>query len=338
MYKFYSIVIFFCFLLGCTYKTGDRITAVVPDNSYPRWLKNTKYHTDQTSGITFIGTNKNNEKIFLLADDIGKIHHLKIKSDTIFSFSPVYLSSEVKAYLDTFPKWDFEEIVYDKFTKSSYLSIEGNGVHFKKFVGIYKIGFPGNNPFADSIVSISRLNITPQKEFLEYTAPNIGYEGLTNDKNNLYLGLEGFERNNLFADSTYIYIVNKKNLKIIKKVGTKNLGLATVCGLYSLGERELIGIDRNDKKIFYIKFDKNYNVVDSSTFQLESPIPEYHKFVYVASLEGITVDDNNNVYLVDDPWKTFFVPPKQVYDQLDAETQNNFNNFIPVIYKYKLKY
>ena len=83
-------------------------------------------HSDQTSGITFIKSTSQNKKIFLIADDIGKIYHFKIQNDTIFTFEPVHFSPQVIAYLDTFPKADFEEIVYDKYTGNVYLSIEGN--------------------------------------------------------------------------------------------------------------------------------------------------------------------------------------------------------------------
>jgi hypothetical protein len=47
------------------------------------------------------------------------------------------------------------------------------------------------------------------------------------------------------------------------------------------------------------------------------------------------MDDDDNIYIVDDPWKEVFVPEEEILDQLDNETINNFKEFIPIIFKYK---
>ena len=275
-------------------------------------------------------------KTFLLADDIGKIHHLKIENDTIFHLSPVILNKDVQNYLKDFPKGDFEEITYDKFTNSVYLSIEGDGPSYNKFVGIYKIKFKNDDVFADTLTGISKLNITPASLFYKYTRDNIGYEGLTVDRNYFYLGLEGFEDEGVFADSTLIFIVDKKNLKIIKEINTKPYNIFTVCGLYSDADNSIYGIDRNSKKIFHIMLNKSLDVESVEETNLKSGIPSYSSFSYVASLESITMDDEKNIYLVDDPWKAYFIPSDEVLKKLDENTVQNFNDFVPVIFKYKL--
>jgi hypothetical protein len=48
------------------------------------------------------------------------------------------------------------------------------------------------------------------------------------------------------------------------------------------------------------------------------------------------MDSQNNIFLVDDPWKTFFIPSTEILNQLDSLTVNHFRNFVPVIYKYLL--
>ncbi len=336
---FITFVILFSFLIGCNSSPVKRNFDVVKDPAYPRWLKSGNYNTEQTSGICFLGFGKDGEKNFLLADDIGKIHHFSIKNDTVFSFSPVFFGKNAVSFLDTFPKWDFEEIVRDKYTNSTYLSIEGNKPDQQKYVGIYKLIFNNNNVYSDTVVEIEKLHIKPQKLFLKYTADNIGYEGLAVDKNYFYLGLEGFSDSGVFADSTFLFIVDKKNLQIIKQINTRPFGIHTICGLYSDKDNSLYGIDRNNKKLFHLSFEVSagiFSVKDYGLSDIQINIPGYPQYVYVASLESITMDNDKNIYLVDDPWKTFFIPSKRILANLDSITINNFKNFVPIIFNFNL--
>ncbi len=338
--KFNKIFPFFFFLiiLGCYNAPEKSNLKINEDASYPRWLKSGNYYTQQTSGNCFLGLDKEGNKNFLLADDIGKIHHFKIKDDTIFSFSTVVFGENVKDYLKNFPKWDFEEIVFDKYTNSVYLSIEGNNPEPQKFVGIYKLIFNKNDVYSDTVAGIEKLNVTPEKLFLKYTAGNIGYEGLAVDKNYFYLGLEGFMSSGIFADSTFLFIVNKKDLRIIKQIDTKPFGIHTICGLYSDADNSVYGVDRNNKKLFHLLFDreKNFSVKKFELAEIPTNIPGYPVYDYVAALESITMDDNKNIYFIDDPWKTFYVPQEYILEKLDSITVNNFKKFIPIIYKFKL--
>ena len=52
----------------------------------------------------------------------------------------------------------------------------------------------------------------------DVVAANVGYEGLAVDENNFYLGLEGIVNNGNFADSTFIFVVDKQSLIIKKKI------------------------------------------------------------------------------------------------------------------------
>ena len=324
------------FIFGCESPTEKKDTVLNEDSHYPRWMQSDSIHSDQTSGITFIKST-NQKKIFLIADDIGKIYHFTIENDTVFNFEPVNFSPYVVAYLDTFPKADFEEIVYDKYTGNVYLSIEGNNPDPKKFVGIYKLNFENDNVLSNYLMSMEKLKITPSDLFTKYVANNIGYEGLAVDENHFYLGLEGFSEQNIFADSTLLFIVDKNNLEIKKTISTKSLGIGTICGLYSDKNNSIYGIDRNSKKLFHIEIDNSLNVISSYTKNLKSSIPGYPKYDYVAALESITSDDDNNFYLVDDPWKTYYIPSQDILSHLDPKTINNFKEFIPVIYKYSFQ-
>ncbi len=338
MKQIFTHIILCCLLVtGCSQKQEPvKSFTITADENYPRWLKDTITYTDQTSGIAFIGRDDDNAKVFLLADDVGKIHHLKIKDDTLFSLSPVYFSEEVKEFLKPFPKLDFEEIVYDKKEGKIFLSIEGNRPRPEQTVGVFELTFKGNDFFSDSILSIQKLLFTPEETFLKYIGNNIGYEGLAIDDNYFYLGLEGFLSDNLFADSTIIFIAEKKSKKIIKKISTKEFGIHTVCGLFSDENYSIWGIDRNNKTLFHLQFDEKLDVISVFKKQIQTSIPGYPQLDYVAALESLTIDDDNNLYLVDDPWRTYYIPPGEILNQLDEKTINNFKKFIPIIYLYRL--
>jgi hypothetical protein len=299
---------------------------------FPRWLKDHSYSTEQTSGITFIGRDAYNSKTFLLADDVGKIHYLKIKEDTLFDLSPVCFSSEAQKFLSGFPKADFEDITYDKFSGSIFISIEGNNDP-AKYTGIFKINFENNDLFSGKINSFQKIKVYPEKIFLKYAGDNTGYEGLAADSEYLYLGLEGFVENGLFSDSTLILIVSKKDLMIKKIVTTPELGIQTICGLYPYGNKDIIGIDRNKRQLFRLIFDENFNVNKCFIKDVDVHIPSFPAFSYVASLESVSMDDENNIFLVDDPWTQFFIPSGEILQKLDAETVKNLTGFVPVIYK-----
>ncbi|MGB5530234.1 MAG: hypothetical protein WBQ32_09700 [Ignavibacteriaceae bacterium] len=202
--------------------------------NYPRWLKSNSYHTDQTSGITFLREKEDSTNEFLLADDIGKIHRLFIKDDTVFNFSEINFSNEVSSYLADFPKLDFEEILYDKFTNKIYITIEGNGDSHLLYHGVFELKFKDNNIFQDSVFALEKLNFTPKEIFYNYLEPNTGYEGLAVDEKFFYLGLEAIlTQEGSFSGHSLIRIADKKSLAIVKEITTEDLEISTVCGLYS---------------------------------------------------------------------------------------------------------
>jgi hypothetical protein len=303
-------------------------------SDYPRWLLTENNRTDQTSGIAYIKS-ESDEKYFLLADDIGKISMLTIKND-VFEIKTLIFSDSAKNFAASLPKADFEEIVYDPADNSVYVSIEGNGVYFNKYVGIYKIHFLNDKPPFKEISYFEKVEFIPTELFHKYTDKNIGYEGLTVDNNYFYLGLEGFLKNYLFADSALIFIARKSDKTIIKQISTKSFGIHTVCGLYSDKDYSLWGIDRNQRKIFHLMLDKNLDVIDFNLYDCSTQIPGYPNLNYKASFESITMDDEHNLYLVDDPWTEVFVPDQEVLEELDKKTINNFKKYVPIIFKYKI--
>jgi hypothetical protein len=321
--------------ISCNPVTGNKKLQLEKDKNFPLWLAIGDYHTDQTSGIAYINTDGKGFKNFLLADDTGVIHHLVLSENSIVNIKKVSVSAEVDDYFSVFPKKDFEEIVYDKYSNSVYLSVEGNLPAPKDFTGIFRLNFAGNNIFSDSIVSVTKLDIKPAALFTKYLSANIAYEGVSADENYLYLGLEGFQDGKFFADSTILFIVDKVSLSIVKEINTRSLGIHTICGLYSDKNKSLYGIDRNNKKVFHILFNDSMEIIETDTLPVSTNIPGYDSISYVASLESVTLDDEGNLYVVDDPWKTFFIPPQDVLSRLDDKTAGNFKKYIPVLFKFK---
>jgi hypothetical protein len=99
---------------------------------------------------------------------------------------------------------------------------------------------------------------------------------------------------------------------------------------------KIFGIDRNQQNLFVIEFDKDYNVKSHSITKLELPTPSKRNLKYVAAIESITLDNDNFIYVVDDPYKKFYVPPVNVLEQLTETDRKNFKEFIPLLFKYKL--
>jgi hypothetical protein len=336
LYK--KITVFLIALLISSCQQNSTELTISPAKNYPRWLMNNNYHTNQTSGITFLDKSEDGTLQFLLADDIGKIHRFFIKNDTVFSFSEIKFSKQVFEYLSDFPKLDFEEIFFDKFSGKVYLTIEGNGDDYLSYHGIYRLNFKNNDVYQDSIIGFEKLDIKPAELFNKNLGPNIGYEGFTADENYFYLGLENVQTNDgKFSGHTVIRIADKKSLTIIKEISTDSIGIATICGLYSDKDNSLWGIDRNNKKVFKLLLDEYFRIAEIKFFEIKTVIPRYNNFDYTGSLESITIASDKFLFMVDDPWYTYFIPPDEILNQCDEKTKDNFKKFIPVIYKYVIE-
>jgi hypothetical protein len=329
------------FIIGLSLGCSSRITkqdSVNPDNYYPRWLKTDSYRTNQTSGITFISGDESGNDEFILIDDIGKLHRLQILQDTLLNFTPIHFSKEVTNYLETFPKIDFEEITYDKFTNQVYVSIEGNGADFIRYNGIYRLEFEGKNIHNNLINGIKKLEINPDEMFVKYVRENIGYEGLAVSEKYLYLGLEGILNEvNSFSGNTLVLVIDKSTLKILKEVYTGDYNIVSICGLYAESDSLVRGIDRNNKTLFSLNFDDSLNITAHKLMKLKTVIPSYNELEYTGSLESITMNKRKNIFLVDDPWHSYFVPDSTILSKLDQLTVKNFKEFVPIIYKLNIE-
>ena len=338
MTYYLSLILIIGISLSCTSRITIQSDNIIPDDHYPRWLKTESYRTDQTSGITFIAKDKNGADEFLLIDDIGKLHRLQILNDTIFTFNKINFSKEVQDYLNTFPKIDFEEIAYDIFTEEVYIAIEGNGPDFLRYNGIYILEFKDENISNNLITGIEKLDIIPNKIFTDYIQENIGYEGLAVSEKYLYLGLEGIlNKDKSFSSNTLVLVVDKSDLQIVKEIYTEELNIVSICGLYAESDSMVWGIDRNNKTLFYLILDDSLNVTSYKLTKLKTVVPFYDHFEYTGSLESITMNSNKNIFLVDDPWHSRFIPDSTLLDKLDENTIKNYKEFVPIIHKFNIE-
>ena len=85
-----------------------------------------------------------------------------------------------------------------------------------------------------------------------------------------------------------------------------------------------------------LELSEDLEIIDTTSWKLEPTIPGYPEINYIGSIESITIDNDGNIYLVDDPWRKFFIPPDDIIVKLDSQTISNFTNYIPVIFRYKL--
>ena len=324
-------ILFIILLISSSLNSQTLNTELKLTEDFPIWLKLDSTRANQTSGITFL-FDRCGEKYFLLADDIGAIHLLALQGNIITKLAKV----NIQDFFTDYPKLDFEEIVYDRHTESVFLSIEGNGPDSKNLNNIYKLYFKDDDILSCQVDSVQQLNFTPDEVYRKYILYNIGYEGLAIDHKYFYLGLENLFQNFQFVDSTVIFIANKSDLSIIKELNTKDYNVHTICGLFSDADLSLWGIDRNRRKIFHFLFNEQLDVEKFSSYDCSMKIPGYENLNYLPSIESITMDDEQNIYLVDDPWKEVFVPSEEILVQLDQETVTNFKNYTPIIYKYKL--
>lgn len=313
-------------------------------DNYPVWMKDASgKKTDQTSGLNFTGIN-DGKKIFISADDIGKINRIIVdesKNPPEVNIEEINFSDKLKELFSKFKKTDMEEIFYDSVNNKIYLSIEGHEYSsndpeiYRKKEGIYEITFNKDILTSDTLLSIKRLDLP--KEIYRYTFDNIGFEGFAATPEYFFLGLENFQTpKNEFTDSTVIYVINRKTNEL-HSINTRELKISSVSGLYAKDNFNLYGIDRNRRSIFYIRFNPDFSVNKSEIMILDLPIPQHsdmNKLLGTAP-ESITFDYDNNMYVAIDPWKDVYKTDITERKRLSKEELNNFNEFVPILYKFK---
>ena len=118
------LIIIIAFILVTILANGK----VEPVDYYPLWIIDSSgKHTEQTSGIYYLGTH-NEKKVFLTCDDIGRLNKLVIDENKIpptIKIINISFSNQVEDVFSNFRKKDFEGIAFDKMRNKIYLSVEG---------------------------------------------------------------------------------------------------------------------------------------------------------------------------------------------------------------------
>ncbi|MEO8447701.1 MAG: hypothetical protein ABI528_09415 [bacterium] len=322
---------------------------IQPIDNYPIWMKDSAgMQTSQTSGLSYVGM-KDGKKVFISCDDIGKINRLDIDESRIppsITITEISFSEKVRELFAKFKKTDMEEIVYDRPNNKILLSIEGHEYSshdpqiYRKKEGIYEITFNKDILTFDSINTIRRLDFP--KELYTYTFDNIGFEGFAATENYFFIGLENYQAKvpntdrTEFTDSTVLYIYNRKTNEM-KSLGTSELKITSICGLYATDDHNLYGIDRNRRSMFYIKFKDDFTVDKVESEEMDLSIPghkEINKIIGMAP-ESITFDEAMNIYVTIDPWRDFYKPDLAEKKKLSNEELKNFYDGVPVMYKFE---
>ncbi len=234
-----------------------------------------------------------------------------------------------------------EEIFYDKFTNKIFLSIEGHEYSsydpqiYKKKEGIYEITFNKDILTFDTINTIKRITL-PQ-EVYDHTFDNIGFEGFSATENYFFIGLENYSVDGTnFSDSTLIYIWNRKTNEL-KTLNTRDLKISTVCALYAEDDFNLYGIDRNRRRMFYIRFNEDHTVNKSDIRDIDLSIPLHRDINSIIGFapESLTFDAKGNMYVAIDPWTDFYKPDITGRKRLSTGELKNFNDAVPIMYKFK---
>ncbi len=317
---------------------------IQPIGNYPIWMKDSENkQTDQTSGLCYVGE-KEGKKIFISADDIGKINRLEI-DETLnppgLKIIEIAFSEEVNALFQKFKKKDMEDIYFDKPNNKILLAIEGHEYSsldpqiYRKKEGIYEITFNKDILSFDSILTIKRLTLPD--EVYKHTFDNIGFEGFSATENYFFLGLENYQTDGTeFSDSTILYVLNRKTNEL-KSIGTHDLKISTISGLYSTDDYNLYGIDRNRRSMFYINFNEDFSVNKIEIKEMSLPIPFHNEIDMILGIapESITFDGQGDIYVAIDPWQNFYRPDYTSKRKLSPDELNNFSNGVPIMYKFK---
>ncbi|HRE39860.1 MAG TPA: hypothetical protein PLG90_00875 [Ignavibacteria bacterium] len=341
MFKFIFPLIIIGLLLLVPVITQDEID---PETGYPVWLfDSTGDIADQTSGLFFLSS-QNKIKKFLICDDIGAISRIEVdenKNPPDVKIQKIIFSDTVSKFFKTFVKVDFEEVIYDYKTDRILISSEGNNndvntpFRYRKDEGIFSFTLNGDVETADSILNVEKVKA--DTNLFKFTRHNIAFEGFAESDNFYFLGLENYMAHQfVFSDSTEI-LVTDKNLNLIKRISTGGESIVTISGLYAISDKELIGIDRNLRRIFYLKFDNDWKIIENKSVTMNLNVPDYPHISDVVGIapESLTMDNEQNIYVAIDPWKDNFMVDMVDREKLKDRDKKYFLNYTPILYKFK---
>lgn len=311
--------------------------ALEPEPGWPRWLEARDRHTDQTSGLSFVGRDGSGARVFLLADDVGDLWRLRVfGSADSFGLSPIAFEGAAVETLARFPKRDFEEISFCPVTRRVVLSIEGNGpkedaadTTFREWLGVFELRIAPDPTSAARVTSIDRLALPEWSASTRLATKNVGFEAAVLCGDTLLLGLEGVSSGEgLFADSTLFELYDLAR-GTRREFSTHGLSIMTATGLARAPDGRYFGIDRNGYRLFAFRIERDA-IADLRSIALSMPGVRGVPYL-IPSAEAIAIDDEGFVWVVVDPWK--YEPLTR--EGLSPRDLSNYRQKVPLIYKYR---
>ncbi|HDS29712.1 MAG TPA: hypothetical protein ENN67_01575 [Firmicutes bacterium] len=323
-------------------------------------------------------------------DDIGGIHFIDI-TDTpsgpklTFHYPDLTLPEPGVAGFRFRSGYDWEAFSIHQSTKTFFIAQEGHADEIAVYHGRISpapfrpdpnSGLSNNfgeiRMFPGSLTNIRKLNLPGWNEaFGGKFSDNIGIEGLACSDDRLFAGLESpYDYNTRIISecSTILAIwsinpsnpLDMENCELLAVHDTadwkKSLGftIETICGLHAIDRNRVIGIDRDNLRLFAVEFDDSGNFIGGRIFILDAPGPaplesdscpprESLPKLVKPSLESITAvpvysdaesefPSAYKIYLACDPW----APGWRIADLTWGcpAYRDRLNALLPAMYRY----
>ncbi len=219
-----------------------------------------------------------------------------------------------------------------------------------------------------------RLDLPGWNEiFMDLFSDNIGIEGIACTEDRLFLGLESpysFPERLVSERSTILAIwridpenpADMGNCELLAVHDTSDWApvmgytIETICGLDAVDNTHLVGVDRDNQRLFSIEFTESGEFADGKYFYLDTPGPapladdecpelEGLPRLFKPSLESVAVVPSVRpefvnelttyyIYLVVDPWGPGWTLVEQDWDCPSYEKR--LTSLLPAIYRYSL--
>ncbi len=302
---------------------------LTPAPGWPIWLKDytTGERTEETSGVAFAGREPDGTFDFFLADDIGAIHFCRVKqlADTgrvTVGLQQVGIGKSFADALAEHERWDFEDIALAPFSgrgspdrplpqhRDGILAVEGSGADFREQTALLRIRFVRREQSASGA---ERREAGWQVECLGEATPgtrfwqadvqkNRGIEGVAESARFIVIGLESLNARSEFSTlGAMLYLFDRQSQRFAA-LSTRLLGIHSVCGLSAVNDSVTLVLDRNRMAIDVIRWDPIIpgRVRACHRFPLDLPAPGGYRYA-VPSVEGLTVDEDGDLWCVTDP-------------------------------------
>jgi hypothetical protein len=278
--------------------------------------------------------------------------------------------------------YDWEDIAFHPWSGNIFLMHEGTKKEIALYMGMVTpsdklpesgaVGKAGlTSLLPGHIVNIKRMNLPGWAQTFDFSSMNNqGIEGIACSKDRLFAGMESpfeFSDRLLHDRSTYLAVwsinpddpANMDGCKLLSVMDTSEwaskLGctIETICGLSAIDNNHIVGIDRDNQKLFSITIDDLGKFVSGRAFYLDTPGPaplpsddcpdcDGLPKLLKPSLESVTVVpgpvdiegniDTYRIYLAVDPWGPGWATTSATWQC--PKYEQRLKNLLPALYRY----